>query len=39
MLVITIGTNNYEEKMAPMKAILKKLTKEIKEKGMCTKLQ
>jgi len=39
IIVVTIvGTNNWEEDTAAMKAMLEKLTKESKEKEMCIEL-
>ena len=38
MLVMTIGTNNLEEEMAAMKAILERLIKESEEKEARIKL-
>jgi len=38
MPVITIGTNNCEEEVVVMKAILDKLVKENEEKEICIKL-
>ena len=35
MLVITIGTNNLEEEMIAIKAMLKRLIKESEEKEVC----
>jgi len=39
MLVMTIGTNNLEEKMTSMKTMLERLVKESEEKEECIKLQ
>ena len=39
MPVITIGTNNLEEEMASMKAMLERLVKESEENEACLKLQ
>jgi len=39
MLIITIGTNNYEEETVAMKIMLEKLIKESEEKEARIKLQ
>jgi len=38
MPVMTIGTNNLEEEIAAMKAMLERLVKENEEKEACIKL-
>jgi len=38
MLVITMGTNNLEEEIVAMKAMLERFIKESEEKEACIKL-